>query len=55
MMTEQALRQMIESAVRMSLETLRLQQQMQIQALRQQIVLLETQVQRLQAAGAALA
>ncbi len=47
-MMEMYLRQMIESATRMSLETLRIQHQLQVAALTQQIRSLEQQLEFLQ-------
>ena len=53
-MSETLLRQMIDSAVRMSIETLKLQQQAQILALQAQIRLLQQQVAQLEAIAGAL-
>lgn len=53
-MSETLLRQMIESAVRMSVETFKLQQQAQILALQVQIRLLEQQIAQLEAVAGAL-
>ena len=49
-MMEMYLRQMIESASRMSLETLRVQHELQVAALSQQIRCLESQLEFLQQA-----
>lgn len=46
-----ALETMIDSALRMSLETVRVQQELQIRALTRQIQLLEEQVRSLQGAS----
>lgn len=49
MMMEDAIRQMIDSATRMSLETLRIQHQLQVNALSQQIKALEARLEVLRA------
>lgn len=47
-MTEEHIRQMIASATRMSLETLRIQHQIQVAGLNQQIAALQRQIEMLE-------
>ena len=47
-MTEEQIRQMISSATRMSLETLRIQHQLQVAGLNQQITALQGQIELLE-------
>jgi hypothetical protein len=47
-MTEEHIRQMIASATRMSLETLRIQHQLQVAGLNQQIAALQRQIELLE-------
>jgi len=50
-MTEEQIRQMISSATRMSLETLRIQHQLQVAGLHQQIAALQRQIELLERSG----